>query len=694
MSRRRTLAVAWKALVELGPAKLGLYALYQLGLRSRYLAWRTPIHTSQAAPSADQTITQIFEPCLAGIETTISAEEKQALILEASEIIHGQVRLFGGLPVSLNLGSAELMAHWSAYELGQASFGDEVDIKLVWEPARFSWACVLARAYALTHEDVYPEAFWQRLEVFCQGNPPNQGPHWMSAQEVALRLISFIFAGQVFGGAPASTPARKAMLRAAIADHARRIPPTLIYARSQNNNHLLSEAAGLYSAGCALPDLPESASWRRLGWKWVNQALQSQIDADGVYIQQSTNYHRLMLQLALWINAIHGPGKPAAFPELTCQRLAAAAQWLINLVDPETGLVPNLGANDGAYLMPLSSGGFSDFRPVAQASARAFLGQPAFPPGPWDELGLWYSQPAEKKPLLTLPHGQAASLIGLAQPASYPMTRAYLRAAQFHDRPSHADQLAVDIWWRGINVALDPGTYQNNAPAPWDNGLARTAVHNTVQVDGKDQMTRAGRFLWLDWAQASIIQTQSDASGGRYSVSAEHNGYRKAGITHRRELKADGAGGWLVTDRLVESEGRTSNTERTIRLHWLMPDWPWELHGLILALNSPHGWINLAIQDDSQAMNPGLAHTSSPLSIYLIRAGEVLYGPSSGPPDTISPAWDTMVGENPTLATLGWYSPNYSQKVPALSLSVIKKGRLPLSLTSQWTFPQRYSRNP
>jgi hypothetical protein len=53
-----------------------------------------------------------------------------------------------------------------------------------------------------------------------------------------------------------------------------------------------------------------------------------------------------------------------------------------------------------------------------------------------------------------------------------------------------------------------PGTFRYTAPAPWDNSLARTLVHNTIELNHQDQMKRAGRFLWLDWAQAEDVEYQ------------------------------------------------------------------------------------------------------------------------------------------------------------------------------------------
>ena len=71
----------------------------------------------------------------------------------------------------------------------------------------------------------------------------------MSSQEAALRILAFSFGVQLFKNSSHSNETRIHSINQTIFEHAKRIPPTLIYAQSQNNNHLLSEAAGLYTAG-------------------------------------------------------------------------------------------------------------------------------------------------------------------------------------------------------------------------------------------------------------------------------------------------------------------------------------------------------------------------------------------------------------------------------------------------------------
>ncbi len=447
------------------------------------------------------------------VAAVIGAPGVKALKTSAEEIISGSVKVFGALTIPLSLSLPSHARHWSAYAQGLNPDGVS-DIKILWEPARFGWAYTLGCAYHVTGDESFAEAFWRNTETFIQTNPPNLGPHWSSAQEVALRLIALAWAYQAFSRSKHSNPSRVESLARAMAAHANRLPLTLNYARAQNNNHLLSEATGLFTAGLVLPDHPDAPGWRTLGMRWLNRGFADQIAPDGSYVQHSANYHRLMLQLAAWVDAllVHQPmssGEP--FSPQVRDRLASGTRWLLRLLDGESGHTPNLGPNDGAYIQPLSVLPFRDYRPALQSAALAFLGQPAFPPGAWDDLSLWLGfRPGKSKPeyrLITKRIGQAPHRLDNGD------SWAYLRAARFKSRPGHADQLHLDLWWRGFNLARDPGTFSYNSPPPWDNPLAHTAVHNTLSVDDCDQMTRAGRFLWLDWAQAEVSSYEEAEDG-------------------------------------------------------------------------------------------------------------------------------------------------------------------------------------
>lgn len=648
--------IAMKAVAQLGLKKIALYALYQIGLKSGFIKLLTPAKESGVKEERLQAASEfpLSTPDVTAL-AQVSGKTSTDLLDEAKTIAGGRFYQFGdeeAIPIQLSPPSP--ISHWSRFNDNP---GSDEDIKFLWEPARFGWVFPLGRAYALQHDEAFAAAFWQQAETFRENNPPNLGPNWVSGQEVALRILAFTFALQVFAEAASSTPKRRQRLLASIAGHARRIPPTLLYARAQNNNHLITEAVGLYTAGCILPNHPKAARWRKLGWRWFNRAILTQIAADGTYVQQSMNYHRLMLQAALWFNAM-ARQRREPLPGSIQQRLAAATKWLYAQIDTVSGNVPNLGHNDGAHILPLASGAFSDYRPTVQAASCAFLGGPLLPPGPWDEAALWFGlNPAADNPPRCVP---SPGVLRIDDEASW----ATLRAAHFHDRPAQADQLHVELWWQGVNIACDPGTFRYTAPPPWNNGLAHTAVHNTVLIDGQDQMTRAGRFLWLDWSQAQVL-SQSDETP---SITAEHNGYDHLGVTHRRSLICIPSEGWLVRDALLPVKNKHIQTPHEIILHWLVPDLPWQLDLNCLTFETDAGQVTLEISASLQQKDE-----QAPLPILqLVRAGEVVLGPPAN------------------LPTLGWYAPTYASKKPALSIRAHLNTTLPIQLVSKWRFSSNH----
>ncbi|HEY9076267.1 MAG TPA: alginate lyase family protein [Anaerolineaceae bacterium] len=646
MSLFNRMALGLQAALELGWQPVLRLACYRMGLKSGWYRLRTPPGEAYS-PAGASFLPGLFTiPTQQTLRDLLSDQQAQALLAEADEIIQGKVRLFGGAPVPLSLVPAHFstrnLPHWTAYELGKADWGAE-DPKLVWEGARFGWVFALGRAYLLTGDERYPVTFWQNFEVFLEANPPNRGPNWASAQEVALRIAAFCFAGQVFTGAVSSTPQRMARLADAIAAHARRIPPTLVYARAQANNHLLSEALGLYLAGNALPAHPFASRWKRLGWRVFTQALAEQIEPEGEFTQHSLNYHRLMLHAALLFDcAARRAGAP--IPATIRVLLARAVGWYAACIDIPSGQASNLGANDGACILPLFSGGFREHRPTLQAGLRAFGGASSLPAGAWDELSLWLG-------LETLTHSKEGNTRnGSALRIDSGDSWASLRCLGYRSRPSHSDQLHVDLWWRGENIARDAGTYRYTAPPPWDNSLSAACLHNTVTIDRRDPMWRAGKFLWLDWAQGQVLTASAD------QITAKHTGYRRSGLIHRRTLRRT-SDGWMVEDTILPEQHNTAEGHSAL-LHWLLPDWDWQLEDSTLTLSHPGGGsLRINIQADIGATLQ---------SLRLARAGSLLVGDGE-----ISPLQ-------------GWFSPTYNLKQPALAFLAQFSGSLPLRFCTRW----------
>ncbi len=647
-----------RAIRSLGAQPVFLNALYRLALAGGYYR-RLKAERALEGWSPVPPRPLLPQPHAEELEALLGRKERAALLAEADAIVAGKVRLFGALPFTLRFERTDRLASWSEYERGRAPLPFDrfpelpaSDVKFLWEPARFGWVFPLGRAYCLTGKARYAEAFWRYTETFLDTNPPYLGWQWMNAQEVALRLMALLWAGQVLVDAPASTQERKLRLAEAIALHAARIPPTLIYARSQGNNHLLSEAAALWTAGLALPTHPAAARWMALGWKWFHRGLQAQIDAYGEYSQHSTNYHRLMLQLALWMHALSQQAG-RVWPASSLLALRRAVHWLLALLDADTGRVPNLGANDGAYIFPLTVCPFDDFRPVAFTAARAFLHYD-FPRGVWDEMALWFGVRESGPKNLTLSRYAGDQIYGHEAWAS-------LRVAQFHSRPSHADQLHFDLWWRGLNLAQDAGTYLYNAPPPWDNSLTSADVHNTVTLAGRDHFRRAGRFLYLDWFHAYRRDLLTTDPAVLQRVRGFYRNDRQ-GYRHTRTVTAWEDGRWWVEDDLLPLSWLLAARVYAFRLHWLFPDYPWEMQeeadGVLLRLVTPAGPVRVRCRR--------LQPVEARWSVSLVRAGALL------------------AGSGEVEVRRGWASPTYGVKVPALSLALVVESQQAVTLLTEF----------
>lgn len=644
MTVRNSIIRLFKSTRTLGIKKSAFFAVYQAVRRSGF--FRTQLFEPIPVPSPFQApgwMHSLFSTQQA-ISNHLTETQKTEIKQKAGMILTGEFLAFETIPQPIEFNHTSTQLHWSTLS---DNFTNGKDIKLDWEAARFSWVFPLIQASILEYNPAYFNCFKKLFHSYSQNNPQGMGIHWTSAQEVALRMIALICAYAGFSQEPEWEASFELELRTSIWQHAQRIPPTLLYARAQNNNHLLSEALGLYYAGNFFADTKSGQKWLRIGWQIFNQTLRSQIEPDGTYIQQSMNYHRLMLTEALWFNKLASlTGK--SLPQVTMEKLQAATHWLDQFVQSENGKTPNLGHNDGSLIFPLSTAPYGDYRSILNACQLCFLPQPDLPKL---DYACWLSLPE------TIQNKKAGSL----QPiASLPILRngsmqAYLRAETFKDRPAHADQNHLDLWFHGENIAMDAGTYRYTNLPPWNNGLAHTLNHNTLTLNDQDQMTWASRFLWLDWSKGLYL----DPGINPNSISAQHDGYKKLGVQHVRQVTLKGQDECCVDDKILPI--KKDACIQCCTLHWLLPDGEWKIVHNQFELQVD----DLVVQLSLLWQNKGQMES---VSFSVFRCGELLHGSTKR-----------------SFPTLGWFSPTYNIKIPAISiLAEFKNPEIPFLVQSNW----------
>jgi hypothetical protein len=470
------------------------------------------------------------------------------------------------------------------------SGGERDDIKLVWEPSRLTLLYSLTRAYRYDGDETFAEAAWTLIEAWIEQNPVNQTVAWGCGQEVAFRLMAVLFSVMAVLESPATTPERLKKVDLLAWQSAKRIASNINYAISQENNHALSEAVGLWTVGLLFPELPESARWRRQGKTTLESEISRQIYEDGSYVQHSMSYHRVMLDDMLWairLGEIHND----PLCRETIERVGCAIRWLDRFVDDSTGRVPNLGSNDGANVLPLSCSDYLDYRPVLLAGS-TLLGIPVRDReyGLAREKSVWLAgetaMKAKRSETLS-----AEELVWDAPLGGFAILRhehgyMLLKGSKYRDRPGQCDMQHVDLWHEHENILRDAGSYYYYHRDPqWKKLFYSVASHNSVQQASQEQMTKGPNFLWFHWptVEERIIRPTQLRLTVRYNTQAPYR--------HQRQVDRDGSR-YIIRDSIqllgVQSQvgqsrnGRSlggKNRENDCVCRWrLSPNLNWQLN--------------------------------------------------------------------------------------------------------------------
>lgn len=448
----------------------------------------------------------------AGDLGSLAAEVRERIVSRGLKVFHGEYEAYGfdwrRLPADprewhrhpFTAHSFPMIEWWRVQLLPESS-----DVKDVWEPGRFSWVYDLVRAYVLTGERKFARKFHETLAQWKEANPPFLGPQWACGQETAIRVLAILHAEACLPVDDAD-PDSAVRIATVLAWSGERIADAIGYGLSQRNNHGISEAAGLVHLGVRLRnDHLDAGHWLELGRRRLDEQIMDQFDLDGWYAQHSLNYLRVALEQALLAQRALQIRNLSLSSE-SLLRLGGAMELLANLIDADSGLVPNHGANDGARIAPLSMTEYRDFRPVLTLAA-IVLDKPLPADIPADkQMSLWLGRTPGRKA------GRGEGIVAGAASgwvvARVGKASAFLRAGAYRHRPSHLDLLHLDVRFGSTEAICDAGTFSYNAPWPWNNGLALGPVHNAPLLDVSVPAQRGPRFLWYSWPRARICEAR------------------------------------------------------------------------------------------------------------------------------------------------------------------------------------------
>lgn len=519
------------------------------------------------------------------------------------------------------------------------------NIKFTWEKSRHHHLTVLAAAYALTQDERYSAEIAHQILEWVDQNPYMVGVNWTHPLEQAIRLIAWIWCERLLRSSEhyERVFGQSSPIWLSIHQHQRFIEQT--YSRgSSANNHLIGEMAGLFIAATVWPIFDDSKRWQELSHRILEREIINQTFASGINREMAFSYHIFALEFFLLAYA-EAQQTGFRFSDQYTTLLKKTIEVMPLLTDYDQNL-PRYGDGDEGMALQLQSrqerrdswllragksllGAQVDVSAHYGILAAALLGL--------DQTG------ADSKNIL--PDGSTAfedaGVYLLTSKRNTPQEVFILADAGPHGYLSitahaHADALSFTLSAGGKPILIDPGTYAYHTDHQWRSYFRGTRAHNTLMIDGLDQSTQQGAFLWTQKAETRVLHWKASPEGGE--LLAAHDGYQRFGVTHQRRLQLQG--NHVTVEDALQGEG----THDVLICYHTAPECHVEqLDATTVSIMRDHIKVHLKLPEKS--------------SVELIRGG----GPDSG----------------------GWYSPEFGVKQETTSIFARISVSLSISLRTE-----------
>ncbi len=246
-----------------------------------------------------------------------------------------------------------------------------------------------------------------------------------------------------------------------------------------SRNHRTFQLLSVWLVAVALPADGQGADGRERSHALLCANLLDDFGPDGVHVELSSHYHQITLEaamaFALTADAV-GESLPTAL-ELRLRAALRHSAWL-QLPDGDMPLMNDADAGDHRLLLAAGARRHDD-PALAWLASRGQTGQPPQAASAWfAQAGYLFSR---------------SDWIMAPQPVPTDSQHLYADFGELGaGSHAHYDLFNVCLSIGGRQVLVDPGRYTYHAEPDaqgidWRHAFKRTAAHNTVEIDGRDQ---------------------------------------------------------------------------------------------------------------------------------------------------------------------------------------------------------------
>lgn len=437
---------------------------------------------------------------------------------------------------------------------------DFSDVKVPWELSRFQHLVTLGKAYLYTNDEKYVKEFMTEINDWIENNPVELGVNWITAMEVAIRAVNWIWAYNFFAYSSAITQNFKIRFLKNLFLHGRFIINNLEWGKVRSN-HYLSDVVGLIYLGLFFKETKEDKIWLKEGITRLIQEMDHQVYPDGVHHEASIGYHRLVTELFLSATLLLQRNS-IELPDSFKKKLEKMIEFILYYTKPDD-LAPVIGDADDGRLLILSKKEINDHRYLLSIGAVLF-GREDFKvcANGFNEDTFWLTglyglhRLKEIKDVKFSPKSKAFKDSGffvMRDGEHYMIIRCGDVGMRGIGSHGHCDTLSFELAIADTTFIVDPGAYVYTASPTWRNIFRSTSYHNTIMVDDTEMNRFDRRHLFSMWNDAVgtvnrwLISEEFDFFDG------EHSGYArlKDPVVLRRQIffnKKHNPKYWIVRD--------------------------------------------------------------------------------------------------------------------------------------------------
>ena len=592
--------------------------------------------------------------------TTEYSDACRATVAATDRILSGSLRVLGF--EFMDRGRIRWnLDPWSGTELPQrhrlrlrlsplTAHGDRLpDFMFANEVNKHTPLLTLGKAFFITGDERYAEIAVRHMRDWIEHHPVEVGIAYCSTLTVAQRIMTWIFLWATLRESRAFQEDGLRWFLPSLCLQADFLASNLSVHWTPRNNFYLTELTALAVVGAALPELREAEAWLRGSMLAFQDELLRQVWPDGVSVEQSVGYQRLVIDVAFLMLTLRGVlGAPRL--DAVARVSERLAESHMHLLDPQ-GQLTHIGDVSTERAVVLDDGReFLDGRPTLSTAAALFQRPDMkWVAGRFHEESAWLLGPEGAEPFRRLrarPPDETSR--------AFPSGGYYVLRSHWGD---DAHQLIIDAGWTGMGpdgpgghghndtlavtltawgepILVDPGTYIYRGSQVWRDWFRSTAAHNAVTVDGEEMgLLGPGLFEIRQQPRPRVLAWRS--AEAEDVLIAEHSGYHRLDdpVTHRRTVRYWKPDAWTIEDECLGEAVHTCE----VRFH-CAPEVDVSLEGREVTLLGPRG--------------RGL--------------GVLFVGPEG---------LNVRVEE-------GWVSRSYGHKVPAPVLVATWRGRLPARIVS------------